>query len=126
MKINILNTEKLREALDVAQEGLTARTAEIQQVITAVNAGIKKLTELGIPKQHQTDSMIIMHPPTVPNSYKYPAEGTRVIAKRFRSGWFVTSIARVYTGSNPGGSGWKVTLTLSDRARASIPQVYNL
>ena len=126
MKINILNTDKLIEALDTVQKGCTARTAEIHMIISAVEAGIKKLTELGIPKQHQTDSMVILHPPTVPNSYKYPAEGTRAVIKRFPSGWFVTSIARVYTGSNPGGSGWKVTLTLSDRARAAIPQVYNL
>ena len=125
MKINIHKTEDILDRLHSVEINCRARTFDVNRLVD-INTAEAVLRNLKIPQKYWQGCAIIFHPPAVPNSYNYTADGTQVIVEKFPSGWFVTDISRVRCRSVRGGGPETTKLILSGGAKANIPIEWGL
>ena len=125
LKINVNNKKKIEEAIAHAEDGVHARTFN-SDVDVMVQRGEFQLRTLGIPKKYWLGCDIEYCPPMVANKYKWTAEGTRVVLRRYPSGWFLTWVYRKPVGSCSFGSNSSIRLLLSLEAHRARPRTYEI
>lgn len=92
MKINIQNTEKLSEAIKVAEGRATARTVkaeDIQYILHEIGEGIPKAKLNGTKVYYDGARQF-------PSAYRYMPESTHWSAENVKGRWYITEIKRSY------------------------------
>ena len=126
MKINVNDIEKVKKAIDEREGKARSRTFDPQEIPKIIKEAEKKLVSLEIPKKYWKGCTIFCEPESVPNSYKYSAEGTFVNIVRYSTGWFVTGAGRNWCKKCAYGAHSKQELSLSQNAFDAIPSRYDV
>lgn len=95
MKINVLNYDKVANALNVSQKRCSARTLDPNLLEEAIRQSEARLHTL-LPKNHWKGlSLSITTSPTkIPSSYNGVPMATFATVTRHASGWFLTKVSR--------------------------------
>lgn len=116
-KINVHNEMAVNDILKAVQYRCRERMFDAEDIAGWAEDAEKKLNELKIPSSYRQNSQLVVLPPRMPNSYKYPAEGTFVLLVRGKKSWFLRNAGRTNTGSiSRGESNPRTHLTLSKKA----------
>jgi len=116
MRINVANADKIAEVLDAAQSGCRSRTATAEDVKHWAARAEARLHGAGVPKAMRKGSVASVEPEKVPNSYRYPAEGTYLHLERGASAWFLIGANRGRAGSCAGGSAARMHVSVPRHA----------
>jgi hypothetical protein len=112
-RTKITDIKKVQAFLDEGQGSATARILASHDIETLAAYGEKRLEELGLAKSYRAGATAHYYPPQVPNSYKYPADGTYATITRGSSGWYLTDVHRGQTGSRSYGASWRRAIKLT-------------
>jgi hypothetical protein len=119
------NVQAVGHAIAEAEGKARVRKVSTQDILSAIETAEKRLDQWGVAHYRRQGCRLDILPERVANCYGYPANGTRVSLERGKNDWFVTHVARTFTGSISGGDSGRVRLTLSEQARLR-PEAINL
>lgn len=97
MRINLKNSDKIRDALATVNGVATAHTfTRASDIAPGLAMAESELKGLGLNKPSWTGAIVTIHSqgPTA-SAYKYTAIGTGVELERGASGWFMVDAARI-------------------------------
>ena len=127
MKLNVKEKEKVMQLInDVEKNAKTRLFGGYDRIEKAIKETEKLLTFLGVVKNRWNDTTIHFNPEKVAKSYKYRAEGTAMIIRRFSSGWFVVWINRTNCQKTAFGMEKSEYMILTEKAKYSIKNEFNL
>lgn len=102
MKINITNTEKIREAIKKAEHRARTRTIVAEEIPYHIRKIEKRLHEMGIAQKNWKGIMFSCNPYAEPyaNNYKGTPYGTGFNLHRGSGDWYITGIERITTNTS--------------------------
>lgn len=94
MKVNVKDSEKIKEMLDEIQRRTTERNMSPFIIKDVSELAERKLDSLNIPKKERAGAKVFYGYEKFPKAYKYIANGTLFTLERMSSGWFMTCLKR--------------------------------
>ena len=127
MKINVNDKEKVISSIEEIEKNAKTRLfGGYERIEKAIKETEKLLNFLGVAKKDWNDTTIYFKPEKVANSYKYRAEGTAMILRRFSSAWFVTWINRTNCQKTAFGMEKSEYMILTTKAKQAIKNEFKL